>query len=299
MTLPPFLAKFMQDAPPAYAFELSEAGVAWALRHGDIQFREFEPGMIAVSPARDNVLMPEAFTARIRQLVDGANQRAKRRPAAVILPDHSARVQVLDFDSFPTDAEDQVALIKFRVKKSVPFDIDSATVSYHVQPAAQAKKKVEVVAALMSLEIVARYEAPFRAAGLSPGFVTTSALAALNLMPATGLNILTKLSGNILSVLAVDGSRLKLVRTVELESIASEEILAVLHPTLAFLEDEMHSKVDKVLLCGFGHDTVQFAVECEAELNVPVEALQSRRGAPGPFNAGLIGYLESPGGGVV
>jgi type IV pilus assembly protein PilM len=290
MSLPGFISRVLEDPPPAHVFELSEAGVAYSTKKGEIQFRQFEPGVLSVSPARDNVLRPEVFAAGIASLTHGST-KGKRRPAAVILPDHSARVQVLDFDSFPTNPEDQGGLVRFRVKKTVPFDIDSAAVSYHLQPSTNNKKKVEVVAAVMSLDIIARYEAAFRSAGFAPGLVTTSAVAALNLMPAAGINILVKLSAKVLSVLAADGTRLKMVRTVELDQVDSEEILAVLHPTLAYLEDEMAAKVDRIYLCGFGPNQQQ-----DLDLGIPIEPLHSRRGAPNQYNAGLLGYLESAGG---
>ena len=52
----------------------------------------------------------------------------------LILPDYCARVAVLDFDTFPSDPAEQLALVRFRIKKSVPFDVDSAIVSYVEQP---------------------------------------------------------------------------------------------------------------------------------------------------------------------
>ena len=55
--------------------------------------------------------------------------------------------------------------------------LEAAAVGYWAQPAAGGK--VDVVAAVVPIEIVARYEAPFRAVGMNPGFVTTSALAML------------------------------------------------------------------------------------------------------------------------
>ena len=62
----------------------------------------------------------------------------------MILPDYAARVTVLDFDSFPTIAEEQASpRARFRVKKTIPFDIDSAAVSYFPQTVA-GQKKVEV-----------------------------------------------------------------------------------------------------------------------------------------------------------
>ena len=75
---------------------------------------------------------------------------------------------MLDFDSFPKDPAEQNTLVRFRVKKSVPFDVDSAAVAYHVQPR-PGSKTLDVVVVVTALEIIARYEAPFRAAGLQPG----------------------------------------------------------------------------------------------------------------------------------
>jgi type IV pilus assembly protein PilM len=289
------LPALFQDPPPAFAFEVSEAGIAFAPsnRTGEVQFHPLEPGVVSVSPARDNVQRPEMFAAHVAALVP-ANGNRRRRSAALILPDHSARVQVLDFDSFPGTPDEQRALVRFRVKKSVPFDVDSAAVSYHVQPAANGGK-IEVIAAVCSLEIVARYESAFRAAGFHAGLVTTSALAALNLLPSDQVGVLAKLSGSVLSVLVTQGGRLKLVRTVELEDAETHQLLAVLYPTLAYIEDQLSSKADKLYLCGFGLKTQHLISEWRSELEVPMEPLQSKAGAPGPYNAGLLGYLESSG----
>ena len=74
---------------------------------------------------------------------------------------------MLDFDEFPSDRKEQLSLVRFRVRKSIPFDVESAAVSYWPQPAGG--KKQDVVVVIAPLEIVSRYEAPFRAAGLAPG----------------------------------------------------------------------------------------------------------------------------------
>jgi type IV pilus assembly protein PilM len=277
------LARLLQEPPPASAFEISEAGITSA-QNGEMRFRPLEEGVLKVSPGHDNVQKPDAFAAHVAVVTAGLT-KSKRR-AALILPDYSARVQVLDFDSFPSGAEEQLSLIKFRVKKTVPFDVEAAVVSYHVQPSAN--KKVDVVAAIIALEIVARYEAPFRAAGLQPGFVTTSSLAALNLAPPAGVAVIAKLSGNVLSVMVQDGHRLKLARCVALESVDLEEILAVLHPTLAFVEDELDARADRVLLVS----QPSACAELSRELGLPVEPIQSRFGVPSEFNAGLIGYMQ-------
>ncbi|MEO7143661.1 MAG: hypothetical protein ABI165_09190 [Bryobacteraceae bacterium] len=295
MSLLTNLSRLVSDPPPSCLFELSEAGIAYAVRAdgqpGDVKFQPLAPGVLSVSPLHDNVQQPEILAAEVAQLIPANGSRRKRR-AALVLPDYAARVAVLDFDAFPTDADEQLSLVRFRVKKSVPFDVDSAAVSYYVQPGGT-RKKIDVVVAVMALEIVARYEAPFRAANYSPGFVTTSALAALNLVRSTGITVLAKLGGHALSVMVLDGTMLRLARCVELEQVANEEILAVLYPTLAYIEDEMESRAERLALCGFGPMGEQIAAEWQAELGVAVEPVRSRLGAAGAHNAGLLGYLET------
>jgi len=132
----------------------------------ELGFRALEPGVISVSPLRDNILEPEKLATIVRSLVPPNGSR-KRRDAALILPDLCARVSVLDFVDFPTDPKEQLSLVRFRMKKSVPYDVESAALNYFPQAGAENGKRYDVVVAVVPLEIVARYEAPFRAAGMS------------------------------------------------------------------------------------------------------------------------------------
>ncbi len=286
------LTKLLKDPPPSCAFELSESGVAFAktAEPAPPAFEAFEEPLLSVSPVHDNVQNIEALQAKINQIAP-ANGHRKRR-AALILPDYCGRVAVLDFDAFPNNPEEQSALVRFRMKKSVPFDVDTALMSYFAQPSSDGKK-IEVVVAIMAREIVTRYEAPFRALGIQPGHVTTSALAMLNLVQPDGLTIAAKLTGRTLTVMVLDGNAIKLIRCVEMADDSLQEIESVLHPTVAYIEDELETKPSRILLCGFGARTEEFAREWEAHWGIRVEPLQSRLGTPGQNNAGLLGYLQS------
>ena len=189
---------------------------------------------VLVSPLHDNIQRPHVLLERIRSLAPGNGHRKRR--AVVILPDYCARVAVLDFDTFPAAPEEQLALVRFRLKKSVPFEVDTAVVSYVEQPRSGAK--VEILAAVMSSDIVVQYEAPFRAAGFHPGLVTTSSLAALNLLAPDGISLLVKLSGRVFSVLVLQENAVNLARCIEMEGVRLEDIESVLHPTIAYVEDE-------------------------------------------------------------
>jgi type IV pilus assembly protein PilM len=287
------LAALWRDPPPAFAFELSEAGVAMARtgREPEFDFRPLDAGVISVSPMRDNILEPEKLAATVRGMVPQNGSR-KRRDAALILPDSSVRVSVLDFDSFPSDAKEQLPLVRFRIKKSVPYDVESAVLTYYPQ-AASGNGKFDVVVAVAPIEIVARYEAPFRSVAIEPGFVTTSALASLELVNENGTVVVAKLSGRLLTIMVVSSGVLKLVRSLELTDPGIAEVAADLYPTLVYIEDNLAAKAEKLLLAGF----VRFGAEAREyfarELRVPVELVRASAGVAGENNLGLLGYLQS------
>lgn len=285
-------ASLLQDPPPTHAFELSEDGVAFApiAQPGLARFERFEPGVLLVSPINDNIQQPHAVLQHIQALAPAGGSRKRR--AALILPDYCARVAVLDFDTFPSDTDEQEALVRFRLKKSVPFDVDTAVVSYVEQPK-PAAGRVDILAAVISSDIVKQYEAPFRVAGFQPGLVTTSSLAALNLLEPDGITLLVKLSGRVLSVLVLQDHAVNLTRCVEMEGGRAEDIESVLHPTIAYIEDELKGRPKQIWLAGFGPELEQLSSRWQAEWGVPVQPIHSRYGRPDRGTVGLLGYLES------
>jgi type IV pilus assembly protein PilM len=297
------ISQLVSDPAPGYVFELSEAGIAFATG-GETGFLPLAAGTLEVSPVDDNVRKPEAVTAALMSIapLDDLKKRAgskKRRRAALILPDYAARVNVLDFDSFPTSSEEQLALIRFRLKKTLPFDIDSAAVSYYAQRPKGDGDKIEVVAVIVALSVIARYEALLRGMNFHAGEVTTSALAALNLYhgaahmnaPEQGsISVIAKLGGNVLTVMVIAGGTLKLFRCVALaqavqDQVTEAEVLSVLQPTFSYVEDELGAPAGRLILCGFRDGALPGLAGMRGELS-------SRFGTPGAYNAGLLGYLE-------
>jgi hypothetical protein len=143
------------------------------------------------------------------------------------------------------------------------------------------------------MEIVSRYEAPFRALAIEPGFVTTSALASLDLVNETGTLAVAKLSGRMLTILVVSSGALKLVRSLELSDPGLVEIAADLYPTLVYIEDQLGAKAEKLLLAGFGRFGAEARDQFTRELQLPVELIHARVGVAGDHNLGLLGYLQS------
>jgi len=91
----------------------------------------------------------------------------------------------------------------------------------------------------------------------------------------------------------LDGSIVKLARCVETEAALPGEIESILHPTFAYIEDELKAKATRLVVCGFSPEAEDPLRRWETEWGVAVEPLRSRFGTPGEANAGLLGYLES------
>ena len=308
------LGRWFSEPPPPYAFEFSYAGLSWAVRPESAGaaplagFEPLDPDVLAISPVKDNVLRPEALERAVAAALSkaGAHLSAsgakKLKPAALILPDYSTRVAVLEFESFPADRAEQLSLVRFRMKKAVPFDLDEAAISYSARTieVPGGPRKHEVVAAAAPVEVVARYEAPLRAAGFAPGFVTSSALASMDLLEGLGLVMSAKLAGRVLTVTVSEGSHLKLARCVELgegtpDEGLLEEIMGVLAPTVVFAEDELPARPKRLVTCGFGALAGQLAEACQRELQMDVMPLASPWGPPDATNAGLRGYWMANG----
>jgi type IV pilus assembly protein PilM len=94
-----------------------------------------------------------------------------------VVPDATARVFLLDFEALPPKPVEALAVIRFRLKKLLPFDSDHAAVSYQVM--ASEKNMVRVLAVAMPHEVLSEYEQAVIAAGYIPGAVLPSTLAAL------------------------------------------------------------------------------------------------------------------------
>jgi len=292
MRLPSAITAILQEPPPSMVFELSEAGISVArlTAKTELDFRPLRPGVLAITPLKDNVVMPDELSIAVREIAPQNGSR-KRRDVALILPDYSSRVAVLDFDSFPSDTKEQLSLIRFRIKKSVPFDVETAAISYFVQPAEG--KKFDVVVVVAPLEVVSRYEAPFRAAGMNPGLVTTSSLASLNLVEDGGITVVAKITGRVLTVMVLQDTRLKLVRCLEVHANDVAEIAADLYPTFVYIEDHIGAKAERLLLCGFAERMEEARQRFQNELGVEVQPVRSPLSPPGENNAGLLGYLRS------
>ncbi len=228
----------------------------------------------------------------------GLAPRPLRRGAALVLPDYAVRMAILDFEQFPSGEQERMALLRFRLRKSVPFHIEEAQLAYAIQ--LEKPKQIEVLVVAIARPILLEYENIFTDAGYRVGLVIPSSLAALRLCDSgeKDLTLLAKAAGSTLSVLLTQRNRVRLARVLDLagseEGVERDEpnVLPLLQQTLAYAEDQIGQTVSQVLLCGFGTETERLGRLVEREFHIGSDQVRSKFGAATQQNAGLLGLLE-------
>jgi type IV pilus assembly protein PilM len=290
---------WISEPPPEHLFEITESSLsAVSPRTPREQRQELlgEKGLMP-SPSAPNLLKPQFYRDALPRLAGSA--RSKRPSAALVIPDYAVRMATLDFDQFPPSEEERLALLRFRLRKSVPFPIDEAQVGYAIQ--FQKERHVDVLVVAVARPILDEYESIFVDAGYRLGLVLPSCVAALRLCGKedASLKVLAKAAGRTISVLLVESARVRLIRSLDLgeeesqsHTVPLEVILPFLQQTLAYAEDQIGQPAAQLLLCGFGVGTTSLGQTAEAEFGIPFAPVHSRFGIASQDNAGLLGLLE-------
>ncbi len=310
MPLIDFVQRWISEPPPDHLFEITETSLAGVCPRGpnDVREQVFPERSLAASPSASNLLKPHVYRDALAYVCgSGGNGRSgsskrrgsKQAAAGLVIPDYAVRMAILDFEELPPGDQERAALVRFRLRKSVPFHIDEAQVSYSVQ--LNESKRIEVLAIAVARPILNEYEGLFSDAGYRVGLVIPSMVAALPLCTGRepGLKVVAKIAGSTLSVLLLEQGRVRLVRCLDLASGEGDDvhqgdsqILSLLQQTLAYAEDHIGQPATRLLLCGFGSQTDSFGRLAQKELGIPAAGVQSRFGAPSQQNAGLLGLLE-------
>ena len=291
--------RWLSDPPPAHVFEITEYALSGVSPRNPAQLnRERLPERgLTPSPSLPNLIKPQLYRDAIARVSEANAARATA--TALVIPDYSARMAILDFEEFPSNDSERLSLLRFRLKKSVPFHIDEAQIAYSIQRSQPGR--VEVLAVTIARPILTEYESLFVEAGLRVGLVVPSLLASLAFCEQSheGITLLVKLTQTTLSMGLIEKGQLRLVRCLDLTSeeldvsdSSIKTVFPILQQTLAFAEDQLDKPVNRALLCGFGLETNSLGDQIEQEFGIPFAPVKSRFGPALPENAGMLGLLE-------
>ncbi|MGH9598720.1 MAG: hypothetical protein ACRD27_02555 [Terracidiphilus sp.] len=283
--------------PPA-AVEVAPEGVLAASlpAAGRAPVYAFEPlpaGALAPGIAEPNLLAFDAVSAAIKKALEEVSPRS--RSVSLILPDSATRVFVLDFDSLPAKPVEALPVLRFRLRKMVPFDVEQAGVGYQVL--AQSKTETRVLTAVMPGPILVEYEGALRATGYEPGAVLPSSLAALEAIDSLEAVLAASLTAAALTTSIANGNDLLLYRTLELPeepALRRSEVQRGIAVAAAYFEDKLGARARQLHYSG-REDAGEFAGWLDAPDLEVVELARADVGAATSLGrasvAGVAGAL--------
>ncbi|MBV8207502.1 MAG: hypothetical protein JO041_11970 [Acidobacteria bacterium] len=251
--------------------------------------RPLPAGAVTPGFSGPNVHEPAALELAVREAV--AQIGAPGNELSLVLPDAAVRVMLLDFDTLPEKQSDAAPLVRFRLKKMLPFEADRAAVSYQVQRGTP----IQVVAAVTDAAVLAEYEGPVRAAGFNPGVVLPSILAMLGAVDSSAPTLVVKAESGTTAVAIVDQGELRLLRTLETvtSAAASPQRLAEdIYPSLVFFQDTYGTQITRMVLGGTAA-TDELRASLEQQTGLKAMELTGAGTIPAPRTAfaGVYGAL--------
>jgi type IV pilus assembly protein PilM len=260
--------------------------------------RELAPGSVVPDLVEGNLRQREAVRGGIQSVLGGISGRT--HDVIAIVPDAAVRVMLVEFDTLPSDREEALGVVRFRLKKSLPFDIDKAKVSYHAQKVGE---EVKVVAAVALASVMDEYEAVFRDAGFNPGVVVPSTLAALGAAQGSRPTLVVKVDAHTTSIAILNDDQLQLFRTLENArgvTISGEQLAEEVYPSVVFFQDTYHLNIEQIYVAGLP-ESGGAAPALKAQTGADVQELVSsgqlgiNEGGPVPRwrMSGVVGALIS------
>jgi hypothetical protein len=230
-------------------------------------------GALIPSAVETNIVNTAAVKTAVATVCE--RLRSHEEDVALILPDTVIRVFVQHFEEFPRSAAEADPMLRWKLKKSVPFEADETLISYMRQ--APRESGLDVVTALARLRIIREYESVIEGIGLYPGVVLSSSLAAISLLDDEKPTLLARVSGSTLTTAIVRGDILCGYRCTELParngSLTPQMLLEEIFPVAAYYQDTWQETIRSVRFAGLGSRLDEFVKPLEDEFHCEVRSL--------------------------
>lgn len=292
---------------PPLAFEISPDKIAGARfsRAGSVagySVQELPKGVILPSAIETNIIDAGSVKSAVARIAEALG--ASNEDAALLLPDPVIRVFVQHFEDFPRSGQEAIPMLRWKLKKSVPFEVEETLLSYMRQ--ASRADGIDVVTAIARLRIVKEYEALVEGVGVRPGVVQSSTLAAITLLEDQKPTLLARVSGTSLTTAIVREGVLAGYRCTELpahaDTLTPQMLLEEVFPLAAYYQDTWQEGIQAVRVAGLGNRLPDFVRPLEDEFKCPVRSLLNAAISDGQLRAdarpladreleGLVGWM--------
>jgi type IV pilus assembly protein PilM len=290
---------------PKVACEIRPEGVVAARggkKHGELTmaFAPLPEGALAPGLKVPNLADRRSVTSALESALREINTR--NEAVTLVVPDAAARVLLLDFDTLPSKRQEALPVVRFRLRKMVPFDVEGSAVSYQVM--AERNGQLIALVTVMPGDVLEEYESALRDAGYEPGAVLPSTLAAAAAVDDEGATLMVNHTGASVTTAITQSEEMLLHRWMDLpeEPLAREEELAqAVITALAWYEDTLKRLPSTMYYAGLGGASAAAQSRWAAlvdpaprivDLGVP-ELASAITSVPAGVTAGVTGALAT------
>ena len=236
-------------------------------------------GAIAPSLTAPNIVDTAAVGEALRRALSRAGIKGKR--AGLVIPDLSAKVSLVPFETVPERYEDLAELINWQVRKAAPFRIEDAQVSF-IPGAPHGEQGRTFVVTIARRDVIRQYEDVCAAAGAHAGIVDLASFNVINAVLAgqsrperDWLLVSTTRESRTLAIMR--GDALVFFRNRPIEG--DETLPDLVHQTAMYYEDRLQGAgFERVVLAGdsaWSGDSVRRSLA--DRLHAPVASVEPRQ----------------------
>lgn len=284
------LASWLASPPLDAAIEIAPEAVSIAVLSGRgqnavVQGYAVEPmpgGAVMPSLTATNMPDRDMVVRALRAACESVGVRPRR--VALVVPDLVGKVSLVRFDQTPARRDDLDQLIRWQMKKSTPFPIDDACVTY--SPGSRATEGNEFVVVAAKREVIREYEGVCEEVGIEAGLVDLATFGVVNLFlsagqPPSGDWLVVHMRPEYTSIVILRREDLIFFRN---RAEGDEEALQdVVHQTAMYYQDRLAGRgFARILLGGLGRTpgAVDMARRnLEEHMGAAVEPIDPTRGA--------------------
>ena len=240
-------ARWLASPPPSVSVEIAQSHVTvLALSESGservISGYAVEPlpaGVVTAELNAPNVHDHAALVATLKTALQKVAARARR--VALVVPDTSAKVSLIRFEKVPARAQDLDQLIHWQVRKTAPFRVEDAQVSWIPGIAIDGGGR-EFVVSMARRDVIQSLENACAAAGVHAGLVDIASFSLINAqLAATGTSggdwLLVHVSADSVTLAVVRGGDLVFYRNRALG--AESDLTDLVHQTSMYHEDRL------------------------------------------------------------
>jgi type IV pilus assembly protein PilM len=297
------IEKFFQPSLPPVACEISRRSVAL------VRLDSRNPALVdrfAVTPLSEGLVAPSLTRPNIASMTDFqavlktafAKAEIKTARLSLALPDASAKVSLHSLDTFPANENEKLQLLRWRLKKTVPFNIEEAHIASVDYKHPEGKHLVLTVC--VHREVLAQYEEAFQKLGIHAGYICLSSFAAFELLARiepdlgrravlllrvrrSGASSLIVQEGRVMFFRQTDAGEEEAGEAAALGSVRLPDLFDEIHPCVTYYQDKLSTQpLDRIY------------VACPQDPPAEVLASLSERFRSPVLNLDPLRFFQSP-----